>query len=157
MNILIVEDEYQIAENIAELVQLWGHICDISHTGQSALKKFQENNFELILLDIFLPDTSAHYLISRFKEIKPQIDIITITGHSSKKLEQEIREKGIIYFMSKPFSQKELKIILDHLSLRNSSTREAFSDRHFEALDRETENCHESSRKSSQVTGIEIS
>ena len=116
MNVLVAEDDTALASTIVQRVQRWGYMADLSTTGGETIDKISKNTFDLILLDIFLPDTTAHDLIPKIKEFQPGIGIVTMTGYNSGKLEREIREKGIIYYLLKPFNSHEVKEILDHIS-----------------------------------------
>lgn len=115
MNILVVEDDISVAGMIAETIERWGHHVTISGTGKDALAKLRQKKFHLALLDIFLPDIKGYRLISSFKAICPDIGIVTMTGHNTRELEREVRERGIIYYMIKPFNMNDMKDVLDHL------------------------------------------
>ncbi len=119
MNILIVEDDERLASSIVSWIEQWGYRAETSATGEEALEKVRQNNIDLALLDIYLPDTDARDLIPKLKKLKPEFKIITMTGHNTEELEREIRKLGIVYYMSKPFPLQELKTILDHISKKN--------------------------------------
>jgi response regulator of citrate/malate metabolism len=80
------------------------------------LAKVRKKIFDLVLLDLSLPDTRPQTLILKLKEFQPEIGIVTMTASNSKELENEIRTLGIIYYMSKPVDEEALKEILDHSS-----------------------------------------
>lgn len=116
MNILLVEDEVSVSRVIGKEIEALGHGVNTAYTGQDALKKVTKNRFDLILLDIYLPDCRGDELIPKFKEAQPDIGIISMTGYNTKELELEVRKKGILYYMVKPFRIEEMKEILDHIS-----------------------------------------
>ena len=116
MNVLIVEDDASVAQSIEQLIMTWGHKVEVSDTGKDALKKFYQNTFDLVLLDIFLPDAKGYELIPKFKERCPRIDIVTMTGHNTRELESQIRKLGITFYMIKPVRSNDLKAIVDHIS-----------------------------------------
>jgi len=116
MNILLVEDEVSVSRVIGKEIEALGHSVNTAYTGQDALKKVTKNRFDLILLDIYLPDCRGDELIPKFKEAQPDIGIISMTGYNTKELELEVRKKGILYYMVKPFRIEEMKEILDHIS-----------------------------------------
>ena len=116
MNILIVEDDVDVASVLTETFQHWGYSAENVDTGKGALKKVKQKRFDLILLDIFLPDGKGHELIPKLKELWPKVGIVTMTGYNSRELEMEVREQGILYYMVKPFEIKSLKELLDHIS-----------------------------------------
>ncbi len=116
MHILIVEDDLHVAETIKESIVKWGHNVQTSATGKDALAKLERKKFDLMLLDIFLPDCKGYELIPRFKKLWPEIAIVTITGFNTRELELQVRQQGIHYYMTKPFDIKVLKYILDHIA-----------------------------------------
>ena len=118
MRILVVEDETLQAEMLTGMLRNWGHEVLSVDDGQKALAAVERSAPDLILLDVFLPDTSAVELIPQIKSIQPDARIITLTGQSSRELERRLRELGISYFMAKPFQRGELQAILSHLSSR---------------------------------------
>jgi DNA-binding NtrC family response regulator len=116
MDILIVEDDASVAEIAQEALESWGHNVERSGTGKSALDKVKKKMYDLVLLDIFLPDIKGYELIPKFKKEWPEIRIITMTGYNSRELEMEVRKQGIIYYMIKPFDAMVLKEIVDHIA-----------------------------------------
>ncbi len=122
MNILVVEDEVSVARVIGQEIEALGHSANIAYTGQDALKKVTKNRFDLMLLDIFLPDCRGDKLIPKFKEARPDMGIVTMTGYNIKELELEVRQQGILYYMVKPFAIEEMKEILDYISKKGKKT-----------------------------------
>ena len=116
MKILIVEDDVSEAEAIKESIEVLNHNGETAGTGQDALIKIRQKRFDLVLLDIYLPDCKGHKLIPQFKEVWPDIGIVTMTGYNTRELEWEVRQQGIIYYMIKPFKIKEIGEVLDHIS-----------------------------------------
>jgi len=102
--------------DIAENIERWGHRVETAGTGEDALERVRQKRFDLVLLDIFLPDCKGHELIPQFKETWPETGVVTMTGYNTRDLEWEVRQHGIIYYMTKPFRMEELKEIFDHIS-----------------------------------------
>jgi DNA-binding response OmpR family regulator len=120
MKILIVEDEILQAEILTRMLRTWEHEVVSVDGGHKALDTLQRCVPDLILLDVFLPDTTAMELIPQIKAIQPDARIITLTGQSSRELERKLRELGISYYMAKPFQRVELHSILAHMAGRPS-------------------------------------
>jgi len=116
MRVLIVEDDRALSSSVSATVESWGYRTERAETGELALKKIEDNNFDLVLLDIFLPDCKGHELISQFKAKQPGIGIITMTGYNSRDLEKEVRKQGILFYMIKPFADNHLRSILNHVN-----------------------------------------
>jgi len=120
MNILVVENNFGRSQTIGETIQRWRYNVENSDTCKDALGKVKQKKFDLILLDIFLPDGKGHRLIPQFKELWPDVGIVTMTGYNTREIEMEVREQGILYYMVKPFETKSLKELLDHISRKHS-------------------------------------
>ncbi|MBU0769737.1 MAG: response regulator [Proteobacteria bacterium] len=116
MKILVVEDNVSNAKMISRAIMRWDHHVELATTGKEAVEKANNQTFDLVLLDIMLPDVMGYELIPEFKRYHSQIKVITMTGHSTLEMERKIRGYGITYYMAKPVSFDELKSILDHLS-----------------------------------------
>ena len=113
MNILIVEDDESYRGLLAQMVQGWGHDAACAGSGHAALEQAAATDFDLFLLDVFLPDMTAMDLIPRLRSLRPDARVITLTGEGTRELELKLRELGIAYYMPKPVSVAELKSILD--------------------------------------------
>ncbi len=116
MKILIIEDTEQVSRFLKVKIEKLGHEATVAATGHDALKINKDKMFDLILLDIFLPDTIAYDLIPKLKHEWSGLNIITMTGHSSKEVEEKVRRQGILYYMVKPIDLNELENIIHHLN-----------------------------------------
>jgi DNA-binding NtrC family response regulator len=118
MEVLVVEDNSSVLRLITQMIERWGHSAEASDTGKDALRRVRQKKFDLVFLDIFLPDCKGHEIIPRIREIWPDIGVVTMTGYNSREIEWEIRQLGIIYFMTKPFRLDVIKEILDHIEIK---------------------------------------
>lgn len=116
MKILIIEDTEQVSRLLKLKIQKWGHEAKTASTGKEALDIVKKEMFDLVLLDIFLPDTIAYDLIPKLKLGWSGMEIITMTGHSSRDVEEKVRSQGILYYMVKPIDLAELESIVSHMS-----------------------------------------
>jgi two-component system response regulator HydG len=124
MDILVVEDDVSVCSSLMGIIRQWGYRVENADTCKNALMKVKETRFDLILLDIFLPDGKGHELIPRIKELWPTVGIVAMTGYNSRELEREIRKQGILYYMIKPFGTGCLKELLDHISRKSDRKRD---------------------------------
>jgi len=115
MRILIVEDEELQRDVLAAQVAGWGHEVATAATGEKALSAAAAEGFDLLLLDVYLPDATAVELIPRLRGLGASAPVITLTGQSSRELERRLRELGIAYYMAKPVDAVELRSILEHM------------------------------------------
>lgn len=118
MEILIIDDDPSIIKTLLKKLGRWGYHALSAENTSDALKTLSSQSVDLILLDVYLEDTTAIELIPKIKSIKPTVDIITMTGQSTRQLEQKIRSFGILYYMEKPIETANLKLILEHIDNR---------------------------------------
>jgi len=116
MRVLIVEDDISTAESISEIIRKREFRSETAKTGQDAVERIKRKRFDLVILDIFLPDCKGHELIPQFKELWPGIGIVAMTGNNSRELELKVRNQGINYYMIKPFRLEEVTGVLDYIS-----------------------------------------
>jgi DNA-binding response OmpR family regulator len=119
MHILLVEDDAAVSSVLTEIIRRWGYGVENANTCSNALMKMRQTRFDLILLDIFLPDGKGYELIPRIKELWPTVGIVAMTGYNSRELETKVREQGVLYYMIKPFGTGCLKELLDHISRKS--------------------------------------
>lgn len=112
MKILIVEDDKGVAGVIEEIIRKLGYKAEKSMTGKEAMEKIRKESFDLVLLDILLPDCKGYELIPQFRKVRPDIDVVTMTAYNSRDIEMEARKQGVIFYMSKPFNIKQLQATL---------------------------------------------
>jgi DNA-binding NtrC family response regulator len=118
MQVLVVQDNLSVVRLITQTIERWGHSVEASDTGKGALRRVRQKKFDLVFLDIFLPDCKGHEIIPRIREIWPDIGVVTMTGYNSRELEWEVRQLGIIYFLTMPFRLDVIKEILDHTEIK---------------------------------------
>ena len=120
----MTDKEPATSSSMVELIQKWGYQAEGSVTALDTLEKVKEKPFDLVLLDMSLPDMTPQELITKLKALKQDIGIVTMTETNTDGQEKEIRTMGIVYYMIKPVSEKVLKEILDHISSKKHGKAE---------------------------------
>ena len=111
MKVLIVEDETLYRETLATMVSGWGYEVATAETGQEALENVLFQGVDVLLLDVFLPDTTAFELIPKLQDRYPGIRIVALTGKGCRELERRLRALGAAYYIAKPFQRAELESV----------------------------------------------
>jgi DNA-binding response OmpR family regulator len=109
MNILIVEDEISLSGEIHRFLMKEGFKCDEAHTGRIASDKIFSNEYDLILLDLGLPDYEGIDLLKEAIKNKSTASVIILSARTA--IEDKIKglDLGADDYLSKPFSLIELK------------------------------------------------
>jgi two-component system sensor histidine kinase/response regulator len=103
-NILVIDDELGIREGCRRALEPQGFIVATAATIQEGLRKVREGNFDLVLLDVMLPDGRGIDLLSPIREKDPDTVSVIITGYATVELAVEAIKQGAYDFISKPFT-----------------------------------------------------
>jgi two-component system response regulator RegX3 len=105
--ILIVEDEASFSEALAFLLSKEGFVITTAATGTEALTKFQSDEFDLILLDLMIPEISG-IEVCRAIRAQSQVPIIMLTAKDTEIDKVVGLELGADDYVTKPYSKNEL-------------------------------------------------
>lgn len=122
MNVLVIDKDPSTATGIAKLIEGVGHGAQSTTNAKDALAKLAERNFDVVVLDICLPEVCGDRLIGEVRRLNPEVGIITMTAYNSRELEREIRKLGILYYIIKPVYVRDLADLLNHISSRMGRT-----------------------------------
>jgi DNA-binding response OmpR family regulator len=118
IKILLVEDDVALAEMAKELLAIAGCETALVHTGKAGIELASEKKFDLIALDISLPDMSGFEICRDLKQrhLSHCTPVVLMSGHSSKEYRQHGLELGAVDFITKPFNAAEFASrILSHV------------------------------------------
>ena len=122
--ILIVDDDKTILEGFKVLLETKKYKISTAENGREALEKVRNNFYNLALLDLKLPDMEGTDLISEFRQIKPEIKIIVVTGYSTRENAINSLNLGADGYLEKPVTPgKLLGIVADKLHEQETQNR----------------------------------
>ncbi|MBE6738276.1 MAG: response regulator transcription factor [Ruminococcaceae bacterium] len=104
--ILVVDDEQSIADMVKLCLSKNGYSCEAVNDGMTATEKIENNRYDLILLDIMLPDIDGYDLIEYIKQF--DIPVIFVTAKTSVPDRVKGLKLGAEDYISKPFDLEEL-------------------------------------------------
>lgn len=108
MNILIVEDNKELAAEVYDFLCNTGYICKIANTCSDALEEINSNDYDAMLLDLGLPDGDGFEVLKTVRKSKSKIAVIVITARGE--LDDRINglHLGADDYLTKPFALTEL-------------------------------------------------
>ena len=112
-NILIAEDDKNIAKLIKEIVERRGNTAVVTVDGDEAYKVFSSIKFDLIITDLKMPKKDGMSLIKMIREKNKDIPIIIITGYGSDKTRATAKDYGVTTILSKPCSIADITQAID--------------------------------------------
>jgi DNA-binding response OmpR family regulator len=105
--ILVVDDDVRMLRMIKRMLELEGFQVLVANSGDAALKTFEKETPDLVLLDIMMPDIDGYTVCKRIREFS-HIPIIMVTAKGDDKEIVEGLETGADDYVTKPFSASEL-------------------------------------------------
>ena len=108
MNILIVEDNRELAVEVYDFLCNAGYLCKIAHTCADALEEFNSNDYDAMLLDLGLPDGDGFEVLQTVRKTKSKMAVIVLTARGE--LDDRINglHLGADDYLTKPFALTEL-------------------------------------------------
>lgn len=106
--ILVVDDEKNIRLTLERCLKGAGHETDLAVSGEHALTKVEEKEFDLILLDIKLPDIDGIEVLRRLRRRRPDQAVVMITAYGSVETAVEALKVGAVDYLQKPFTPEEI-------------------------------------------------
>lgn len=118
MKLLIIEDDKEISTFLKANLSNSGFVVDATMSGQSGLNMAQENIYDLIILDLNLPDMNGQHICQELRRTGKMMPILVLSANSQIKDKTELLDQGADDYMIKPFSYEELVARLNALARR---------------------------------------
>jgi DNA-binding NtrC family response regulator len=107
-SILVVDDESEIREGLELLLQSEGYQVSSAETAMSGLAQLEERPFDLLLLDVSLPDRNGIDMLKDIHRQDPHLPIVLITAYGSIEMARAAFKSGAMDYITKPWSNDEL-------------------------------------------------
>ncbi len=116
MKVLIIDDEKNICTSIKNIVEDEGFEAVYAMTYNEGMDKLKIYNFDVIFLDIWLPDKDGMEGLKEIKKQYPETEVIMISGHGNIENAVDSVKHGAYDFLEKPLSLERIVVILKHLN-----------------------------------------
>jgi DNA-binding NtrC family response regulator len=107
-SVLIVDDEAAIRESLETLLELEGYAVQSAASGEEGLARIGERSFDLVLLDLALPDRDGMDLLSEIHLQDPGLSIIMVTAYGTVENAVRAMQAGAANFVQKPWDNEKL-------------------------------------------------
>jgi len=122
MKILIVEDEQRLREGLVDLLTAADHQVTPVEDGRAAVETGTAENFDLVLLDLMLPQMDGIEVCRRLRQVRPDLPILMLTARGSEEDKVAGFAAGADDYVTKPFGIRELLARIDAFGRRASAT-----------------------------------
>jgi two-component system, NtrC family, response regulator AtoC len=110
--ILITEDDEDLAFVIREALARQGYEAEVAPTAGALLDKLKAGSYDLILLDVRLPDMDGLDAIPRCRDLAPETPIIVMTAHGTRQIAMNAITRGAYDFFTKPLKMPEFQVVV---------------------------------------------
>ncbi len=133
IRVLIVDDEEPVRRLLSKELKRKGYETDTAEDGSTALHKIRKTNYDIVLLDIVMPELDGLVLMKKVKADPASPAIIVLTGRATVDTAVEAMKNGAYDYLTKPYKLEELVIIINRayeqrrLSIENTLLQQELS------------------------------
>jgi DNA-binding response OmpR family regulator len=106
--IFVVDDDRDFAEGLADVLELRGYEVDLAFSGEEAIAKFKENDYDITFMDVRLPGMNGVESLRTLRRLKPGARVVMMTGYSVPQLLDEALDEGAWAVLQKPFDMEQV-------------------------------------------------
>ena len=118
--ILVVDDYFADRETLKVILEDRGYRVATAETGAEALNRVKEKHFDIIFLDIRLPDVDGTQIFEQVKTADPNVAVIMMTGYSEEELLRRAVSQGAYTCVYKPFDIEKIMAVVGEISQQRS-------------------------------------
>ena len=112
MNILIVDDNQDAAESLADILEYHGHETEICGDGKQGLAAYQQTQHHLVLMDLKMPVMNGGEAAVEILKFHPDARVVIVTGNTMEADLEQIQELGVVKLLRKPYDPQEILELL---------------------------------------------
>ena len=112
-SILVVDDENTTTDALQLLLSDNGYDVIVASTAKEAETALARRWFDLVFLDLRLPDADGIELLKHIKLIAPEIEVVLMTAHGSLEITIEAIKRGAFYYLEKPFTFEQVLLLAE--------------------------------------------
>jgi len=111
--VLVVDDDVYVRDAISTLLVQRGFVVDKASNGVEGLKLIKENEYDVLLIDLVMPEMGGIELLRELNNLKIETPSIVITAYASVDTAIEAMKLGAIDYITKPFNIEELVVVIE--------------------------------------------
>lgn len=112
MRILVVDDQADAADTLAELLRCHGHTVEVAYSPAEALKQALTQSPDIAFIDIVMPGMDGWQLAQQIRGRDPRAYLVAVTGSSEDERRERSQEAGLDMHLVKPIDPARLELVL---------------------------------------------
>jgi DNA-binding NtrC family response regulator len=117
-HVLLVDDEKEFVDVMKERLELAGYNVTACYDVEQALKEVQDEEHDVAIIDLIMPDTDGITAMHRIKIISPLMECIVLSGQGTLRMAVESMKQGAFDFLEKPCEHKVVTQIIEEACAR---------------------------------------
>ena len=110
--VLLVDDEREFVDTLAERMRCRGMDVSTSESGIEALELIDKESYDVVVLDLQMPGMDGLEVLARIKSRQPEIQVVLLTGHATVEKGVEAMKLGALEFLEKPIDLSDLAEVI---------------------------------------------
>jgi DNA-binding NtrC family response regulator len=146
VDVLVIDDTKNIRMLLTKCLEFEGYTVSTTSDGTAALDLISKKRFDLIFLDIRMPEISGTEVLKRIRELGLNTPVVIMTAFGTVKNAVDCTQLGAVAYLQKPFTENKIKQVLDEIlhfkpekgNLENIITRaeELLKNNHYSVAER---------------------
>ncbi len=108
LKILVVDDDQDFAEGITDSLELEGHEVQLAFSGEDAIRKFKEEDYDITFMDVKMPGKNGVESFLEIRKFKPRAKVVMMTAFTVHQLLEQAMENGAVGVLNKPFDMQNM-------------------------------------------------
>ncbi len=123
VSILVVDDDAEHAETIAESLRRTGYRTLVAGGGKAALEMLESEHVDVVLTDLVMRDIDGMEILTTARRLHPDIEVVVMTGFASVESAVEVMKKGASTYLKKPLNIAELRAVVEKVVEKQNLSR----------------------------------
>src|SRR5210317_1181306 len=121
-SILVVDDDIAHRTMLRILFE-WEYKISEADCGSIAIEKVQKTHYDLVLMDVRMPEIGGIEALDKIKALSPEMPIVMMTAYSSNETASKALEKGAYGYLTKPFDFEDLRQTIESAVMNSNTNR----------------------------------
>src|SRR6266436_2607891 len=126
MEIMIVDDEPQVAEVLATSLKRQGHSTTVVHSVREALDRLKSVAFDAMFLDVSMPGMNGLDVMAEVRRLRPSLAVVVITGHATPEEIEDVKKLGAVDVIQTPSALTHYHQAIERLNAGYNFTSELY-------------------------------
>jgi len=116
--VLIIDDDRDVAESLADVVESRGHAVGIAFSGEEGLAKFREQPFDVVFVDVKMPGMNGVETYLKVRKLSPGTNVVMMTGFSIEQILRDANHRGVLRVVDKSVAATDIAPIVHSFASR---------------------------------------